>query len=463
MLVNVITFATIENTNGACALYELRLDYWQEIDLARVANFINTATLPVILTLRPVSQGGRYQGSEASRITLLRQLITLSPAYLDIEHSVENPVIDELHAINPSVKLIRSYHNFKETPANLSEILTQLRHPAIAIYKIATFANSTLDSLRILAFAQQHQNLVALCMGEYGSCTRILAPVVGSCWTYVAQDEQQSIAPGMLTYDEMVNIYRYPQLNQQTKIFALIGDPVAQSDGHYFHNEVYRQQNRNAVYVKFKVAKHELTEFFALLKSLPVNGLSVTMPLKECVLPFVDHCDELVQHIGATNTLKFINNKIFATNTDVVGVLQPLEQHIPLQGKKALVIGAGGAAKAVIYALINAGARVAITNRTQEKAQQLATQFKARVIDHQTTDHFDLVINTLPDLPQTKDFLTAIVNHVMDDSTLVMDIVYKPKETSFIKQSKSRTTKIIYGEAMFITQAAAQAKIYEQE
>lgn len=482
MLTKVITTEQIDDTANSCGLIELRLDYWQKIEIPQVANFIAGANVPVMLTLRPISEGGRFQGSETARINLLQQLIALSPAYLDIENTLENSVIAQLKALNPLVKLIRSYHNFKETPLDLSAVLAEMQHPDVHIYKIATQANSTLDALRMLQFvqSQQQQTIVGLCMGEYGSCTRILAPVVGSCWTYVPSQDQDAVAPGMLTMNELINIYHYPKLNRQTKIFALIGDPVVQSEGHYFHNAYYNDHNLNAVYVKFKLAKNELAEFFQRIKLLPIAGISVTMPLKESVLPFVDHCDEIAERVNAVNTLKIINGEIYATNTDVIGVLQPileafdmtktrnirrfeygLEQ-LALRDKKALVIGAGGAAKAVIYALQSAGAAVSIINRSEDKSQLLARQFGIRVQPYDIKENFDLVVNTLPDVPLVRDFISPIVDNVVSSATLAMDIIYKPKETAFIQCAQRFTTKIIYGEKMFIAQAEAQAKYFKQ-
>ncbi len=462
MLTKVITTEKIDHIANSCGLIELRLDYWQNIEIPQVANIIATARVPVMLTLRPISQGGRFQGSETARIKLLQQLIALSPTYLDIENTLEDNIILQLNTLNPRVKLIRSYHNFDETPLDLSAVLAQMQHPAVHIYKIATQANSTLDALRMLQFVQQQppQTMIGLCMGEYGSCTRILAPVVGSCWTYVSQDDQAAVAPGMLTMDELVNIYHYPKLNSQTKIFALIGDPVVQSDGHYFHNAYYDDHHLNAVYVKFKLAKNELAEFFQQIKLLPIQGISVTMPLKESVLPFVDHCDEIVERVSAVNTLKIINGEVFATNTDVSGVLQPILQQMALRDKKALVIGAGGAAKAVIYALQSAGAAVSIINRSQDKAQLLARQFAIRMQPHDIKEEFDLVVNTLPDAPLVRDFISPIIDNVVSSTTIAMDIVYKPKETTFIQCAQRYTTKIIYGEKMFIAQAEAQAKVF---
>ncbi|MDQ2995131.1 MAG: shikimate dehydrogenase [Pseudomonadota bacterium] len=458
MLAQVITGQEIVAATQQVGLFELRLDYWQAIDMARVEKLIASTPLPVILTLRPMSEGGRYQGSESTRIAWLKKLITLSPAYIDLEHTVADGVIDELHAINPPVKIIRSYHHFTETPLDLTAALAALHHPAVHTYKLATLANSTLDALRMLVFVQQHDNVVGISMGEYGSCTRILAPVVGGCWTYASENEESAIAPGLLTIAEMVRIYRYSHLNLQTKIFGLIGNPVAQSDGHLFHNAYYQQHASNAVYVKFRLTKPELAEFFQLIKTLPIYGLSVTMPLKESVQPFVHQIDTTAEKVGAVNTLSIKNGKVFATNTDVMGVLQPLEQRTQLKAKSVLVIGAGGAARAVIYALRNAGASITIINRDTNKAALLAEKFDCR----SDAKYFDIVINTIPDNQETSAFIQEIVNENVTSRTLAMDIVYKPRETRFIQHAKIRGAEIIYGEEMFLAQALEQAKLFQK-
>lgn len=461
MIVPVITDEkSIENL-GSCALCELRIDYWKRWDIAHIADCLKRAARPCIVTLRPKQAGGRFSGTEAERLALLQQIMLCNPAYVDVEDFVSSEEIDALHAINPQVKLIRSFHDFNSTPQDLSAVLQSMQHPAVSFYKIATLANSTLDALRLLQWLQGRQNVIGLCMGEYGSCTRILARVVGCAWTYVPHGEE-IVAPGMLSAQDLQSIYRVDELNSQTRIFALIGDPVEQSDGHLFHNQFYREKGINAVYVKYRVRASELTEFFQRISTLPIDGLSVTMPLKESVLPFVDHVDELVTEIGATNTLFKSKHSFFATNTDVAGVLQPLLRQTELSSKNALIIGAGGAAKAVAYALKRQGAKVSVINRTLEKAQNFAKRFAGRVLTLDEMETHDLVINTLPDKPETRDFVSSVVNHALTQHSIAMDIVYKPKETTFIQLAKKYTDKIIYGEEMFLAQAQEQALIFRK-
>ena len=188
---------------------ELRLDYWSTIDMAALAALRQQITLPVIFTLRKASQGGRCTMAEPQRLALLHQLAALAPEYLDIEYDTPAEWLREFQQRHPRIQLIGSYHNFVETPADLPALLQSLYHPAFSIYKLATFAQNILDTLRLLIFlkgACQNHRLIGLAMGEYGQISRILAPIVGSLFTYGCLDEESSVAPGQLTLSELTDI-----------------------------------------------------------------------------------------------------------------------------------------------------------------------------------------------------------------------------------------------------------------
>lgn len=347
-----------------------------------------------------------------------------------------------------SGKVIVSYHNFEETP-DLEQVLKTLQqaHPQAHFYKIATMARSILDSLRMMEFLQKHPNVIGLCMGELGTVTRICSPIFGVPLMYAPLDEEDKNAPGQLLVDQLQEIYHFRSLTPETKIYGLIGDPVYRSIGHLFHNDFFRTHHRKGVYVKMVVKPEELAQFFASIKKLPFAGLSVTAPLKEAILPFIDVIDPKAQAIGAVNTLAFRNSKIYAYNTDGDAALDVLGD---VQNKTLVVLGAGGAAKALIYTAVKRGCHVVIVNRTPERAQELAQQM--RCAWSKKIPPYDILVNTTSaSMPiDSRDILPG---------KIVMDIaVY---ETEFFKEAQRKGCFVLNGFPMFFHQAIAQQAIWQ--
>ena len=295
--------------------------------------------------------------------------------------------------IDPS-KLILSYHNFEKTPDNLEEILqTMLKVSSAKFYKIATMARSSLDALRMLRFVKEHSDVIGLCMGTLGQLTRILAPVVGSQIMYASHTN--SIL-GQLSLEALLEIYHFRSLARKTRIYALIGDPVSQSLGHLYHN---MEMQGVGVYCKIPIKSSELSSFFQHIRDLPFGGLSVTMPHKEAVIPFLDEIDNEAKEIGAVNTIGFKKGKLVGTNTDAKAAFQLLGN---VRGKTVLVLGAGGAGRAIIYAAKKRGADIFVWNRTREKAEKLAKEFGCK---WGIPKKYDILVNTtaMPYLPSDID------------------------------------------------------------
>jgi 3-dehydroquinate dehydratase/shikimate dehydrogenase len=260
---------------------------------------------------------------------------------------------------------IASYHNFEMTP-DLEVVLAQMkeRHPRARYYKLATFARSTLDSLRMLHFQRRHPEVIGVCMGERGALTRILGPVMGCPIVYAPLTEEDKNSPGQLLWSELSLIYHFKSLTPENFICGLIGDPVRRSVGHLFHNPQF-------LYVKMKVEADELESFFALVEDLPFRGLSVTSPLKEKVIPYLARISSEAKAIGAVNTLVRGLSGWEGFNTDGKAAVDVLGE---VRGKKVVVVGAGGAARAIVYELVKRGAVVTIVNRTKKKGQDLAIE-----------------------------------------------------------------------------------------
>lgn len=323
------------------------------------------------------------------------------------------------------------YHNFEDTPKDLGKVLASL--PSADLYKIATMAKNTTDSLRMLAFVKNHKNVAGMCMGEFGQITRILAPVFGSPLTYAAIGK--AAAPGQMQAEELVNTYRFHRLSPKTKIYGLIGNPVSQSQSHLTHNAFFDANQIDAVYVKMELQEEELPHFFTLAKALGFSGVSVTRPFKEKVQPFVDVVEKEAEEIGAINTITFRDGKIYGANTDGIGALDALEEKVKAANQRMVILGAGGASKAIEYEAKKRGARVAILSRRFGNLSEIPP--------------YDVIINTTP-VPD------PIPKEKLQPNKLVMDITGGHKDSEWMVYAKQIGCEVIDGKAMFDKQALWQ-------
>jgi 3-dehydroquinate dehydratase / shikimate dehydrogenase len=430
---------------------ELRLDLCPKIDLEEVKTFLGASPRPVMLTLRKASQGGKFHGTEEKREGLIEHLLALSPPFFDLEGDMRPAFLQKAIASHPKTRFVLSHHDFEKTPENLREIHTALSRYSPFCCKIAALALSTNDALRMLLLAKKHPKTSAICMGEMGEFARVLGKVVGNPIDYAYLQGHSNTAPGQISVQDLVDIYRYPTLNAQTDIYGLIGNPVAKSPGHIYHNAVFQKRNVNALYIKMIVNPEELETFIGLAKELGIRGLSVTIPLKEKILPFVDEMDAKTRSIGAVNTLLFKEDRIYGTNTDGAGAIDAIEKHLKVKGKKVVLIGAGGAARGIAFEAKARGAHVLILNRTLSRAEELAAAAGGS-------------FGGLGDLPRDADILINCSPDPMPidipSSSLVMDIVIAPKETPFLKAALRLGCRVVFGEEMFLNQAAAQTKFW---
>ena len=433
---------------------ELRLDLLPRIDKQEISDFCLRSTLPVLFTLRKQSQGGAFAGTETQRLAILEDLLFLQPAFVDFEYDTDPLFIQRIAQKFPHLRIVISYHDFTHTPLDLSAILSQMQSPFAYSYKIATLAHSTCDALRMLLWVREQKNirLSGICMGNDGQITRILGPVFGNFIDYAPLEEET--APGQLTFSELQSIYHYFSLTSSTGVYGLIGDPVENSLSHWTHNALIRERGWNAVYIKMRVTKEELTPFLSLARACGFSGLSVTMPLKEEILSLLEKIDTDASEIQAVNTL-FLAKSLQGYNTDGIGGLDALETKEPVQGKKILVLGAGGAARAIAFEALRRRASVLILNRTFKRAADLARSLgcQAGRWDEFFKQKYDIVINATPHP------MPIVADHLIP-GTLAMDIKSYPKWTSFLRAAQEKGCSIVFGYEMFVHQAARQFSLW---
>jgi 3-dehydroquinate dehydratase/shikimate dehydrogenase len=461
----------VHSASHLCDAFELRLDYFSHLVLQDIQAMKESIPLPIIFTLRPASQGGLYCGDEQERLFQLMQLGSVKPDFIDIEHTVDGSFIEKFHLKFPDIKIIRSHHNVEDTPTDLNGILMDMIHPNCSLYKIVTTANSSVDNLRILRFVKDISSTIGIaahCMGELGVPSRILGPIFGSALQYVSLDDSRSPspAPGCISLKTCIELYRGKELNSLTKIYALLGDPVVQSTGHLFHNEYFKKFAVNAVYAKFRLKEAELSDFFENIKDLPFKGFSITMPLKRDVLPFINHDHNECKKIGALNTLRVDEFGISGINTDGVGALDAVEKMNDVSGKKILILGAGGSARAIAFEAKKRGASsIIIINRTVANCDDLVKELGCLCHDFNfavkdSDGFFDFVINTLPFSAEPIDELIKNITPSLSSQTVFMDINYHAVQSKVKDRAIKVGCKIVDGYEMFREQAFLQQKYW---
>jgi 3-dehydroquinate dehydratase/shikimate dehydrogenase len=439
-------------------LIEVRLDELCVLNLEEIKKFFLLASKPLIATLRSKKQGGRCIREEAERLACLRQLASFFPTYLDVERDAPAAFIEELARDYPAVKLILSYHNIEKTPDDLDSIWTDMQRKKAYWYKIAVKSNSSVDMLRLMTWAKNKKHTIAVSMGQEGVPSRVMYPIVGVPVSFGSLNEHVKTAPGQLPIQILRGQYGVSRLTPQSALFGLIGDPVDLSISDRTHNHLMQQLGLDALYVKMKTAENELSAFFEYVRQLPFRGLSVTMPLKESVMPYLDVIDPKARAIGAVNTLLIENGKISGFNTDAAGALNALEEIVLVKNKKIVLLGAGGAAKAIAYEALQRGARLIIINRNKNKAAELANALNCKwaCLDNmgQCADNgYDILINTTPAaMPiDEKEILSQAV---------VMDIKTVPLMPPLLKAAQAKGCKVVCGYHMFVEQAIGQFKLW---
>jgi len=448
-------------------IVELRIDYIKNVDLKRL---LEKRTKAVIVTNRPVREGGRFTGSEEERIALLKLAIRLQADYVDIEHdSIQHIRRDTVHRV--PTKIIVSYHNFRETPDDLTDIYKRLSQSGADIVKIVTHANNITDNVRIYQLLQQSQTpTISFCMGELGIISRILYKRFGSYLTFASLQAGKESAPGQINIHELLNTYQARRQDTHSAIYGLIGNPVSHSISPVIHNTLFKELNFNGIYVPFKV--DNIGDFIREFRGLDVKGYSVTIPHKESVVNYLDAIDPIAKKIGAVNTIVNTGGQLVGFNTDCEAAIKVLEGvnqvsakylgETYLKGKKVTLVGAGGVARAIAFGLKERQAQITIINRNYERAQSLARDVGClvRKFDETQSLDTDILINATPVGMFPKINETPIDKHKLKPNMIVFDTIYNPIETKLLKEAKAQGCKTINGLSMFVHQAAAQFKLW---
>jgi len=445
---------------------EFRLDYLSKPGLAlpRIKRFLEShpGTM-VIATCRRAVSGGKFRGSIDSQLDLLGKAAAAGCQLLDVELQTASKCKPaQMQKLRTRAALILSFLDFRAT-RKLDETLAKMLAYSADFYKVVSTATTLADNIAMIKFLARQgdrHSLVGMCMGEQGIISRVLGVRAGSVFTFASAVAGEETAPGQVTAQELRNVYRIEQVDVATRVYAVVGDPIAHSLSPAIMNAAFRRENVNAVYLALHAKS--LKDLLTCVREIPIHGISVTMPYKEAILPHLDNTDAHTSKIGACNTVvRAQDGKLYGFNTDAAGIVRPLERRLnTLEGARILVIGAGGAARAAVFGLKERGSEVYVLNRTAAPAKKLAHQARARIVKRADLKKlaFDVIINATPvgmgngrESPLQEQEINA---------RYVFDMIYDPAETRFLKFAKERGAQIIPGIEMFVHQAARQFEIW---
>jgi len=503
MICLALTAGTHEENRKALETYrpwiriaELRVDRLRHDQILESAQFMNLANaelgIQFILTLRVINDGGSWAHGEDERQSSMLQILQACQkgvlAYIDLEGSTNWPEVEQA-AQAQHVGIIRSYHNFSGTPANLDEIVAKLYRQDGDVAKVAVMTRGSVDLVNIFSAAERCRDsgrpFILLGMGPFGTPTRILARRMGCLLSYASSALQGHVpaAPGHMDPQLLAEQFRYYEIQNSTRIFGIIGNPVMHSRSPAFHNPRFREANLDAVYLHFQV--DDMAAFMELAKLLNILGVSITIPHKEAVIPYLGSSDELVHQIKACNTMVRRGSVWHGTNTDAPGFFHPLKEL--LQGERldrALVLGAGGASRAVVQSLLARGFAVLLVNRSFERAKQMADDFVQHypgmvsvaalpLADSTGAYNVDgallaklrlygqLIVQTtsigMQGEGEGKDPLEFFQ---FNGSEIVYDIIYTPPLTPLLVRAQQAGCRILNGWPMFEEQALIQSRLF---
>lgn len=423
---------------------------------------------PLLLTFRPKEQGGMRDLTLAERERFWCSGYDFCTNWADVEIELIETVSHWLFET-----VICSHHDFDKVPENLNEIYEKLKQTPADILKIAVFARDICDTIPVWKLLEKakldNKKIIPIAMGEAGKWTRILGLAHGSFLTYAALEAGKETASGQVTVEEFAEVYRARELNEATEIYGILGSNTSVSMSPYIHNAAFKFHNLNAVFVPLQV--NDLDQFVrrmvkAETREIELNfkGFSVTIPHKQAILNHLDFLDETAGKIGAVNTVKITDGKLYGFNTDAQGFIEPLlDVYGNLKDAKVAVLGAGGAARACVYALMKEAANVTIFARDVEKARDLMNDFQVELQEliDADFDDFDILVNATPlGMREKAEGETPVRAEQLKNLKLVYDLIYVPSQTALMDEADKANVPKIGGMAMLIAQAAEQQKIW---
>ena len=458
-------FDQIRQADALADIVEVRFDCLDD-DPAETTERLPEISSEYLFTYRPSEQGGSRELTRSQRTDFWASEV-LPEALIDLEEDIRGE-----SAARRTV--IRSSHDFSGSDSDVREIYERLRSLNPAIVKIAVSVGDISDTIPLWKLLEQaasdKQAIIPIGMGEAGKSTRILGLARGACMTYASLNTERETAPGQISADDLIGVYRVKELDADTDVYGIIAGDTSYSVSPYMHNAAFNAAGLNSVFVPVQVS--DLAQFVRRMVApatrevdLNFRGFSVTNPHKQAIIPHLDEIDAAAKEIGAVNTVKIVGGRLHGYNTDAEGFIRPLKNKFgDLAAAKAAVIGAGGAARACIYSLLKEKAKVTVFARDTRTAEALAADFAIpirQIGDGDTFEEFDIVVNTTPVGTKGKSVNETVATaEQLHGVKLVYDLTYNPLETRLIREAKGAGAETLGGMEMLIAQGERQFEVW---
>ncbi len=460
-------------------LIEVRLDRIGHPGKEKLRALVRDAKKPLIVTCHGIHEGGEFAGDPGEQRQLLHDAAEAGARFVDVDWTLAL----ELGEVRPPCHRIVSRHEPEGTPEDLDALHEEVQEVLGEgdVTKIVPHARSCEDGLRLLRWLRTTKGVVAFASGEAGAFTRVLAPIFGSPFTYCAggvfpgEPAPERTASGQMRVNDLRALLPPGGVSQETAVLGVVGRPVGNSLSPWVQGMALKAARLDAVYVAFEPAS--LESFLELAGDENFRGLSVTAPFKEEAFRLAAKHDEASQKTRAANTLVRDGRVWRAANTDAPAVRETLEQALRIHSRvpgrpvalgvaHALVLGAGGAARAAAHAARSAGARVTIAARSSERARTVASDLacEARSWAEIPEIPYDILVHATPvgsrgpsecESPLPEDWIRP--------GTLVLDAVYRPMRTRLLSAAAARGCTPVPGGEWFVRQAALQFRLFTNQ
>ena len=467
---------------------ELRLDLVDDVNLAIALQDAYTQT-SFILTKRAERQGGESSQPDADRLPWLLHARGDRANWIDIEADSDPATLKYAVAEwSADRRIILSHHDFKTRPIDLTKRFVAMQNNSASVVKVAWQARSIRDNIEAFELMLAgSKSTIAICMGEAGALSRILAKKFGAFLTFASLDDTSATAPGQIRVADLQSIYRWEKQTRDTRVYGVVGSPVIHSMSPAVHNAGFDAIDFNGVYVPLLVEPRYASfkafmETFLAFEPLRLSGLSITIPHKENALQYAKEngfeIDPLAARIGAVNTYQLETGKpSIALSTDYAAILDTITAglgigHDGLKGLRVAVVGAGGTGRTAVAALAHFGADVTIFNRTRTRADKLAAEFDgnsgqvlAMPMDQLAARSFDVFVNatSVGMSPKVDVSVFDDMMPTLGSPVLVFDTVYNPMKTRLLQLAEEAGAKTAGGVDMFVRQAIGQFELWTEK
>jgi len=444
-------------------LVEIRADLIPGADADSIKKSFSDILGVSIITLRSRAEGGKSELAGADRERWNRSALSLGAAFIDLELETDVAVIRSL-GDKKGCSIVSKHLVDGWNPGLLSKTLSECCRLG-GVGKVAAKVADVSDGVRLLGSrgGSGSTRFSLMGMGPGAELTRALASSIGAELVFCALDEDSIVAPGQLTLDSQKRVQP-----RNSTVVGLIGHPLGHTLSPGMHNAAFKELGMPGIYLPFDVPKDSMVgEFMRGAGKLGVRGFNITIPYKETAFAAVDQLDDEARRAKAVNTVLVQNDgSLKGFNTDIFGFSEALRtaDYDP-RNKRALIIGAGGASRAAVIALWKMGAKIEISNRSPERAEELVRSMRVflKTLPLEALDNekpYSLIVNATPVGMRGFESSPIVPERLIAGADAVMDMVYNPIETPLLSAAKPHGVKTIHGLDMLLHQGAKAFEIW---